>query len=237
MKFARPDSRPRSLAWAGAALCGALCGRFPAPSQLLANGIRDEARRLRDLRERGVRVPRVHLVADECLVLEDCGETVEGLLGALPPRERVLLLWSVADDLAGFHREGHWHGGAQLRNLTLKDGAIYRIDFEENIGAALPLELAQAYDVLLAFNSMIDHLDGDHALGERLLAHYLARVRSEPVVEALERVERWLAGLLRIDPYLPPRLRRKSDLRRTREFSRILAEAMATHRRRTGAGE
>ena len=50
-------------------------------------------------------------------------------------------------DLAAFHARGLWHGGAQIRNITLREGELWRIDFEENIGSALSRPLTQAYDL------------------------------------------------------------------------------------------
>lgn len=228
MKFNRPMDRTRRRAWASAALCGVLFGKFPSPERLLPGDVRHEALRLRKLREHGVRVPHVYLVTDDHIILEHCGETVEALLKATPPDEqRTRLLWAIVDDLIEFHRAGHWHGGAQIRNLTLKEDSIYRIDFEEQIGAALPLSFAQAFDVLLTFNSMIDHLHGDHqALGIQLLRHYLDHVPSAQIINTLRRLEYWLAYLRRIEPHLNYRLRKKRDLQRTRKFAWILKGAL-----------
>ncbi len=227
IKFARRAHRARYQTWASAALCGALTGRFPDPQQMLPNSILDEAERLQDLYAQGMRVPQVYAASEDYLVLEDCGESVEAVLNTESSERRRMLLWAVAHDLASFHRAGHWHGGAQVRNLTLRDRTIYRIDFEENVGAVLPLPLAQAYDVLLAFNSMVDHLDDDHALGVQLLRHYLEHVDSEDVVQSLKRLRRWLSRLQAFERLLNQRLREKQDLQRTRAFTRILTRALA----------
>lgn len=224
MKFNRPAERTRRRAWASSALCGALFGKFPSPRRLLPGDVRHEASRLRTLGQQGVRVPHVYLVTDDHLVLEHSGENIERTLKSLTSdKQRTQLLWQVVNDLIEFHRAGHWHGGAQIRNLTLKNGSIYRIDFEEQVGAALPLPYAQAFDVLLAFNSLVDHLhDDDPTLGVKLLTHYLDHAHSPQVIKTLQRLEYWLDRILRIEPCLTQRLRAKPDVQRTRKFASIL---------------
>lgn len=231
VKFDRPGDRSYRRAWASAVLCAVLFGRFPSPKRLLPGNVRHEALRLRKLGEQGVRVPKVYLVGNDHVVLEHSGETVETVLKKLRPgKQKTQFLWTVIDDLIEFHLHGHWHGGAQVRNLTLKNGLIYRIDFEEQIGAALPLPLAQAFDVFLAFNSIMSHLhDDQQEIGVQLLSHYLGRVRSAQVVQVLKRLKYWLNHLRRIEPYLGSRLRGKHDLQRSKKFSLILNEALAPY--------
>ncbi|GAA4332152.1 hypothetical protein GCM10023144_21740 [Pigmentiphaga soli] len=227
MKRSRPPRWAGLRAWAGALSCLAVFGVWPAPGRLRVGDIHHEAARLRALREQGQAVPRVYLETGNHLVFEYCGLTVERILEHMRPAARLALLSRVVDDLADFHRAGHWHGGAQLRNLTMMHGRIYRIDFEENVGAALPLPIAQAYDVLLTFHSMVDHLGGDPAAGTRLLARYLARVQSPGVAGALGAADRWLGRLRRIEPWLGARLRRGHDVRRALALAGIVHGGLA----------
>lgn len=226
VKCQRSKRGARLRACLSAALCGMLFGVFPSPGRLRTGGIQQEAQRLRALRAHGCAVPEVYQLTADHLLFEYCGPTVEALLGELRGAQRNDLLLAAVDDLAEFHRRGHWHGGAQLRNLTMKQGRLYRIDFEENTGVALPLPLAQAYDVLLAFNSMMDYLDGDRQFGARLLARYLHLAGSTQVVESLRRLEYWLRRIGRIERWLGTRLRRNRDLQRALMFASILDIAL-----------
>lgn len=229
MKFRRPRDRSHIRAWASSALCGALFGTFPKPKRLLPGGIHHEARRLRTLRKHGVRVPKVHLITDDHLILEHCGETLETLLKSASDKDRSELLWATVDDLIKFHQAGHWHGGAQVRNLTLKKGFIYRIDFEEQVGSALPLPYAQAFDVLLAFNSLVDYLHDDRIRqGVTLLTHYLKHTPSSEVIDTLARLNHWLRFFRHLEPKLPNTLRHKRDLQRTRTFAWMLNGALTS---------
>ena len=134
------------LSW----LCWLLMGERPLPQRLLKNNLQDEAQRLVRLKDAGSSVPKVWYHAPEILVLEYVGQDMPYLIRMATPEGRLGLMSRAAQELANFHRAGFVHGGAQLRNLMVSDdGTATRIDFEENIGEALSLPLAQAYDVFV----------------------------------------------------------------------------------------
>ncbi|UCV04894.1 hypothetical protein [Dechloromonas denitrificans] len=113
-----------------------------------------EANRLKALAKAGVRVPRVVLVTPEFFILDYCGTVVATLLEDWPAATWRSELTRLAGELGEFHRAGQWHGGAQIKNITLHDGLSYRIDFEENFGEFLPLSAAQTADLVLFLNSI-----------------------------------------------------------------------------------
>lgn len=55
--------------------------------------------------------------------------------------------------LALIHNNGLFHGGAQARNFTYKEGVIYAIDLEDSF-TNIPLEVLQFRDVLLFLLSL-----------------------------------------------------------------------------------
>lgn len=131
----------------------------PLPMQTLAladaaHSMDFEANRLTTLAAAGVRVPRVALLTPEFFVLDYCGTVVATLLeGWSAPTWRSELS-RLATELGEFHRAGHWHGGAQIKNITEQNQLTYRIDFEENFGHFLPLTVTQAADLMLFLNSI-----------------------------------------------------------------------------------
>lgn len=181
-----------------AVFCKLVLGEFPSPRVLLRNGLPYETVRLRKLREQGWAVPQVYAAETELLVLEFVGQDLPASLRRAEPDEQVRMAHDAGVDLAAFHRAGHWHGGAQLRNMTVCDGRYWRIDFEENIGAALSLPLAQAYDVLQACLSLTSLNRIPQAilpeLGEQLLRGYLSAAGPAQTGAALKRVAATIAG-------------------------------------------
>jgi tRNA A-37 threonylcarbamoyl transferase component Bud32 len=186
------------LSW----LCGLLMGQRPSPQCLLKNTLQDEADRLIRLKEAGSSVPNVWYQAPDVLVLEYVGQDMPYLIRMATPEGRLKLMSLAAQELAHFHRAGFVHGGAQLRNLMIHDdGTATRIDFEENIGEALSLPLAQAYDVFQMLSSMAG-LRGHEfspterqALCHQLLTVYL-RANPDPQVRAsLTAIEKHFAAI------------------------------------------
>ena len=172
------------LSW----LCWLLMGERPLPQRLLKNNLQDEAQRLVRLKDAGSSVPKVWYHAPEILVLEYVGQDMPYLIRMATPEGRLELMSRAAQELANFHRAGFVHGGAQLRNLMVSDdGTATRIDFEENIGEALSLPLAQAYDVFQMVSSMAGLRGHEFSLNERqtlchqLLAAYLG-ANPDPLV-------------------------------------------------------
>jgi tRNA A-37 threonylcarbamoyl transferase component Bud32 len=167
-----------------------------------ASSVGYEARRLESLALAGVSVPRVVHHGANYLLLEHCGSTVAELLEAWSADTWRIELQRLANELGELHRAGQWHGAAQLKNLTSRNGRTYRIDFEENFGERVPLSAAQALDVVLFLNSV--SLAGP--IGEpearqllpRLLAAYFAANPDSNVREALVRALPWLATLARL---------------------------------------
>lgn len=201
--------------------CRIFLGELPNPGVLLRNGLGYEAERLRRLRQAGCRVPDVWWQQPGLLVLEHVGEAVPPVLRRSDEAAQREMVRAIALDLAEFHARGHWHGGAQARNITLRDGILWRIDFEENIGGALSLPLAQAYDLFQTLSSIQsmrripeDRLPG---LGRLALETYL-QARPDPAVRAaLRRMARLIAGMDRLLGSLGP-LGRRSPWRDVRAF-------------------
>ncbi len=178
-----------------------LAGQAPR-TPALPPGPDYELRRLQTLAAAGVRVPPVLAFDQELMVLAHCGQDAFEIMRGLPRNERTRFLTRLATELADLHAAGHWHGGAQIKNILVQDGQTWRIDFEESALEALPLPLAQAYDLLLFLNILplagpVDEAESRELLPQ-LLAAYFARHPALPVRQCLIRLLPWALGLWRI---------------------------------------
>lgn len=191
-----------------------------------ASSMEYEANRLRVLAAAGVRVPHPALVTPEFFVLEFCGTVVASQLEKWTPETWRTELPKLAGELGDFHRAGHWHGGAQIKNVTLHNGQSYRIDFEENFGEFLPLPATQAADLILFLNSvsLAGPIVEDEArrLLPQLLAAYFAANPSAEIRETINRALPLLHVLARIAGILR-RFSRKG-IRRILILSDVLRE-------------
>ena len=193
--------------------------------QLRAGDIHYEASRLKKLHQLGLAVPQIYIQQPNYIVMEHCGDTVEYLIKHQDP---IPLLKQAVDSLIDLHTAHQWHGGAQLRNLTYKAQRMYRIDFEETIGETLPLGLAQAYDVLLFFNSLTKYIQHEAELGEHLLSRYLAQVHTPQLRQSLWQVHTHLQRLQRLLPYIGQRLRNSTEVQRSIYFAQLLERCLVT---------
>jgi|GEM_PF-4526405 len=132
-----------------------------------------EANRVRALGKAGMRVARVALELDQAVVYTHCGINLRKHLAACNGDEQHRLLHAAVRDLAGFHHAGHWHGGAQFRNLLLNDGQFYRIDFEEDLEHAISQPLAQIYDLCQFLSDATKYGNGACSASE--LSHQLLK--------------------------------------------------------------
>ena len=158
-----------------------------------------EHQRLLSLAAAGEHVPPVLAYDGERLVTGHLGTTLDRWLHDLPTERTLDLMKAAADDLARFHARGHWHGGAQVRNLTWDGKRFARLDFEERLRPGMALSTVQVYDALQLLLSLTRWLDplGPEAVREVLVAYHA----QAPMVD--------LPGFLR---QLLPRLRRVSQL-------------------------
>jgi tRNA A-37 threonylcarbamoyl transferase component Bud32 len=114
---------------------------------------RFEITRIRALRAAGIQVPEVALELPEAVVYQYCGVHLRQFLSAKTSSEQKNIISAALDDLANFHRAGQWHGGAQFRNLIVREEQakllFCRIDFEEDLGGHFALPLLQIFDLCL----------------------------------------------------------------------------------------
>ncbi|HWT54649.1 MAG TPA: hypothetical protein VN066_07560 [Rhodocyclaceae bacterium] len=176
-----------------------------------------EAQRLEALAAAGARVPRIAYKTSDYLLLEHRGTVVASLLEKWSPDVWRTELPRMARELGEFHAAGLWHGGAQIKNVTLQDGSFTRIDFEENFGEFLPLPVTQATDLLLFLNSISLAGPIDEAESRRLLPTLLAeyvRVHADHggIRDTLRRAMPWFRRIVWLEhPFR--RFTRKSHLR------------------------
>jgi hypothetical protein len=110
-----------------------------------------EAGRLERLAEMGVDVPRVLHRGRNYFVMSDAGPTLAKLLANQPDQASGIVAGALGA-LRRLHNLGEAHGGAQIKNITLRDGRAHFIDFEDDIqgDAVGPFQLRDVFLFLLS---------------------------------------------------------------------------------------
>lgn len=167
-----------------------------------------EHARLLALAAAGERVPPVLSFDGQTLEMGDIGPTLDHCLDRTPLPDRVALMCAASADLAVFHARGHWHGGAQVRNLTWDGEHFARLDFEERLQPGMALPTVQVYDALQLLLSLSRYLQplGPEAV-RAVLSAYSAAAAAAPRVPgaSVPDLRAFIARLL-------PRLQRVSRL-------------------------
>ena len=204
----------------------------PVPNPGGSAAIATEARRLQDLRARGLRVPEVLAVATGGFLMRDLGaggdhtpslaEEIERA-GATDPAQ-MLALWALGlQALAQVHAAGTCLSQGFARNMVRgPDGVVGFIDFEDDPQAVLPLPVCQARD-LLCYAHSTALLLREAGCAEAAAARWRAHVQAgDPAVAA------WLAqtvARLRWARRLPADRRWGRDALRLRAAYDLLAAA------------
>ena len=202
------------------------------PAALRTLDIHQEVARLQQLSTAGIAVPEVYVHTNDFFIMQACGLSLNDLLKqqaeVLSVEEKRKYLRAAVEALIDLHQKKQWHGGAQLRNVTWWKGVVYRIDFEENTGNALPLSIAQAYDVMQCFLTLAPHLKDDRAYGHELFALYLEHHHNPDIVTELRKTARALHRLTRLRRFLSQKTLQSSDVQATLFFYELLQQGLKT---------
>ena len=156
-----------------------------------------EGQRLRSLFQAGESVPKVLVTDTKALVISDAGATLDQQMRPMDAEKRFELIERWAFDQVRFHEAGHWHGAAQIRNISWDGERFCRFDFEEDLTAIMPLSMCQAIDIFLGVYSLV----GEGALGDmqerqalaiRYLATYRRNLSQCDLDTDFELINRWL---------------------------------------------
>lgn len=109
------------------------------PGEPPRDNVAFETERLRQAAGLGIHVPAVLQSEEDYFVLEEAGEALHWRMRRRP-QEAAALADRAASELRRLHDSGIVHGGAQVKNITLKNEEIHFIDFEENIPGDRPEE-------------------------------------------------------------------------------------------------
>ena len=112
-----------------------------------------EIARLKAFARAGFPVPRLVYTSATAMVMADAGPTMAEHMRRVHGDKAAhdALLVKGADALGLVHASGLCHGRPHVRDFFLADGAVGFMDFEEDPASVMPLETAQARDVLLYF--------------------------------------------------------------------------------------
>jgi len=177
-----------------------------------------EVKKLKRLREKQLPVPEVVYAEDRYFVTRDVGDPLHKVIKKHRDKGQEYALRAIKT-LAKLHRTDTAHGGAQLKNFTLKNDKVHIIDFEENVEQA-PLAEMQFRDILM----FLLHLEG---MGVAVDYKALTEAYESEVPYIIRARLRELAGRYRILKATELPLVRVLPMKDLRNFGRLLLQLEA----------
>ena len=114
-----------------------------------------ETSKLDVFRQEGIFTPQIMFKNEVFFILEDCGKSVNSYIRKRDISEEKMYYYLdlLITQLADIHNHNLFHGGAQARNFTYKEGKVYAIDLEDSF-ENIELDILQFRDFLLFLLSL-----------------------------------------------------------------------------------
>ncbi len=156
----------------------------PAENQSEEESVIYETEKIKRMQSLGIAVPSLVLIEKRFFVMEDVGTPLYILLkknSNIFPQ-----IYTAIELLGALHRKKEYHGGAQLRNITMKDSELFFIDFEEKFSSEVSLELLQIRDVFMFLLCLSKHnFEYDYHF---LLEKYISASGNNDIKKELEKI-------------------------------------------------
>lgn len=115
-----------------------------------------ETNKLTRFKGKGIDTPSIIGRNKEFFVLEDCGKNLNSFIRKRDIKKDKMYYYidKLIVKLACIHNHNEFHGGAQARNFTYKDGKIFVIDLEDSFDKSVDIKLLQFRDLCLLLLSL-----------------------------------------------------------------------------------
>lgn len=115
-----------------------------------------ETNKLIKFKELGIQTPEIIGRNEDFFVLEDCGKNVNSYIRKrdISKDKMYYFIDKLLVELSKIHNKNEFHGGAQARNFTYRDGIISVIDLEDSFSSDVDIKLLQFRDLVLFLLSL-----------------------------------------------------------------------------------
>lgn len=115
-----------------------------------------EVNKINQFSNEGISSSNIIGIGKDFFVMSDTGVHIYELLknNNIKKNEFYYYLDKIIFILASIHKKNFYHGGAQTRNFTYKDGIVSVIDFEDSFDETINLKVLQLRDLMLLLLSM-----------------------------------------------------------------------------------
>lgn len=129
---------------------------LPVKYKTAQQSIEHETNKIKRFQSLGLSMPNIVFQDENNFALEDCGKTVNSYIRKrdITKDKMYYFINKVIDELSKIHNFNEYHGGAQCRNFTYRDGNISIIDLEDSFSDDIDIKTLQFRDFVLFLLSL-----------------------------------------------------------------------------------
>ena len=129
---------------------------LPVQYKNAQESIEHETSKIRRFQSLGLSMPDIVFQDKNYFALEDCGKTVNSYIRKrdITKDKMYYFINKVINELSKIHNFNEYHGGAQCRNFTYKDGKVSIIDLEDSFSQDTDIKTLQFRDFILFLLSL-----------------------------------------------------------------------------------
>jgi len=157
-----------------------------------------ETAKLELFRSKGINVPKVVFQCDDFFILEDVGVAIHALIRNqhITQEKMYYYINKVIELLATIHNKNQFHGGAQTRNFTYKEGKVFAIDLEESFTSSIDIETLKFRDFLLLLLSFVKIKASFELDYEYIIQQYVALTKNKEISSNLKKLANKISFLI-----------------------------------------
>jgi tRNA A-37 threonylcarbamoyl transferase component Bud32 len=129
---------------------------LPVEEKSKLEALKFETQKIEKFKALDINTPNVLYKNSEFFVLSDGGKMINSYIRKrdISKEKMYYFIDKVLFELSKIHNANEFHGGAQMRNFTYKDGKFFTIDLEDSFDKSVDLKLLQFRDLLLLLLSL-----------------------------------------------------------------------------------
>ena len=173
---------------------------LPVKNKTAQESIEHETSKLRRFKSLDLSVPEIIFQDENNFVLEDCGKTVNSYIRKrdITKEKMYYFIYKVIDELSKIHNLNEYHGGAQCRNFTYRDGAVSIIDLEDSFDESIDIKTLQFRDFVLFLLSLTKTRASFELDYKIIINQYISLTKNNDFMDRLKQLANKLSFLIKL---------------------------------------
>ena len=171
---------------------------LPVSYKTALEAIEHETSKIRKFQSLGLTMPDIVFQDENNFALEDCGKTVNSYIRKrdITKEKMYYFINKVIDEISKIHNFNEYHGGAQCRNFTYKDGVVSIIDLEDSFDESIDIKTLQFRDFVLFLLSLTKTRAGFELDYKMIINQYISLTNNNDFINKLKKLANKISFLI-----------------------------------------